>query len=314
MTPLDNQNQSSSPVLQNELLPCPHCGETDIRVELTNHYGNVYCSECGAEVHAAVPRTIEEAKKRWNARSPAPDVQRLQQEKGEIDEWDEFHKWLPTCTRRHLIDNDSAYEGWTARATWFSGEKETQPDLQTARPTDGAQYSGDIIGEGFYRKARPGSFGRSEWLDLLLACQDGSVTCIRALEFIEREMNLQHPSISRMVEAFLAWPLPKSVCCDACVATTEFGAIQRVGTNLLTADEARQMFEHVLNSAQVASVPNGTDSSNATSVSSPNCVCKRGITDCPMHKTGHYKDSPSSSSAFKGLGAEKKRDLGEKKA
>lgn len=50
-----------------------------------------------------------------------------------------------------------------------------------------------------------------------------------------------------LVDAFLAWPLPESVCSDACV--TERAAPHRIGTNLLTADEARQMFEHALSAA-----------------------------------------------------------------
>ena len=50
-----------------------------------------------------------------------------------------------------------------------------------------------------------------------------------------------------LVDAFLAWPLPESVCSDGCV--TERSAAHRIGTNLLTADEARQMFEHVLGAA-----------------------------------------------------------------
>lgn len=47
-----------------------------------------------------------------------------------------------------------------------------------------------------------------------------------------------------MVNAFLAWPLPASVLPDGCVMDQEYP--HRVGTNLLTATEARQMFEHVL--------------------------------------------------------------------
>lgn len=49
-----------------------------------------------------------------------------------------------------------------------------------------------------------------------------------------------------MVDRFLAWKLPKSVLPDACVMDREYP--HRIGTNLLTADEARQMLEHVLGS------------------------------------------------------------------
>jgi hypothetical protein len=47
-----------------------------------------------------------------------------------------------------------------------------------------------------------------------------------------------------MVTRFLNWKLPASVLPDPCVMDTEYP--HRVGTNLLTADEARQMLEHVL--------------------------------------------------------------------
>lgn len=49
--------------------------------------------------------------------------------------------------------------------------------------------------------------------------------------------------IKRLVDLFLAWPLPKSVRSDTCV-TVDYPH-QRSGTNLLTADEARQMFEYL---------------------------------------------------------------------
>jgi hypothetical protein len=47
-----------------------------------------------------------------------------------------------------------------------------------------------------------------------------------------------------MVNRFLSWPLPASVCSDLIV--TQAGAPHRIGTNLLTATEARAMLEHVL--------------------------------------------------------------------
>src|SRR3990167_10583890 len=54
------------------------------------------------------------------------------------------------------------------------------------------------------------------------------------------------PSIvtDEMVMRFLNWPLPESVCADSC--TTEPGLQNRIGTNLLTELEARQMLEYVL--------------------------------------------------------------------
>lgn len=50
-----------------------------------------------------------------------------------------------------------------------------------------------------------------------------------------------------MVDRFLAWNLPKSVLPDLCVMDREYP--HRIGTNLLTAEEARQMLEHVLGSS-----------------------------------------------------------------
>jgi hypothetical protein len=55
-----------------------------------------------------------------------------------------------------------------------------------------------------------------------------------------------------MVDRFLRWPLPASVCSDTCVTTRDYPH-QRSGTNLLTHDEARQMLEFVL----TASPPGG---------------------------------------------------------
>lgn len=44
-----------------------------------------------------------------------------------------------------------------------------------------------IAGSGFYRDAMPGTFSANEWLDLLMACQDGRATCLRVMEIIDRE-------------------------------------------------------------------------------------------------------------------------------
>lgn len=52
-------------------------------------------------------------------------------------------------------------------------------------------------------------------------------------------------SIDTMVDRFLAWQLPKSVCSDLCVTDSNYPH-SRSGTNLLTATEARAMLEHVL--------------------------------------------------------------------
>ncbi len=63
--------------------------------------------------------------------------------------------------------------------------------MNDSPPAEKAAASGSpVLGTGFYRDAKPGTFGRSEWLDLLMACQDGRATCMRVLEIIEREMDL----------------------------------------------------------------------------------------------------------------------------
>lgn len=55
------------------------------------------------------------------------------------------------------------------------------------------------------------------------------------------------PDIDTLVDRFLAWPLPQSVCSDLCVTQTD-GAFAhlRTGTNLLSAAEARAMIQYLL--------------------------------------------------------------------
>lgn len=48
-----------------------------------------------------------------------------------------------------------------------------------------------------------------------------------------------------LVDRFLAWPLPRSVCSDLCVTDRGYN-FPRTGTNLLTQDEARQMLDYLL--------------------------------------------------------------------
>lgn len=57
-----------------------------------------------------------------------------------------------------------------------------------------------------------------------------------------------------MINRFLSWPLPKDVCSDPCASLP--GYPNRCGTNLLTANQARAMLEHVLAPEQ----PEGIDS------------------------------------------------------
>jgi hypothetical protein len=71
---------------------------------------------------------------------------------------------------------------------------------------------------------------------------------------------MSNPQMTQaLVERFLSWPLPKSVRSDLCV-TTDY-EFPRSGTNLLTAEEARQMIEYLLSEPASASafvVPAGT--------------------------------------------------------
>ena len=48
-----------------------------------------------------------------------------------------------------------------------------------------------------------------------------------------------------MVNRFLTWPLPETVCADGC-ATNPAYPHPRSGTNLLTAEEAKAMLVYVL--------------------------------------------------------------------
>lgn len=61
---------------------------------------------------------------------------------------------------------------------------------------------------------------------------------------LERLQEKREWMFEELVNRFLAWPLPKSVRPDPCVM--DQGYPHRSGTNLLTADEARQMFQHCI--------------------------------------------------------------------
>ena len=70
----------------------------------------------------------------------------------------------------------------------------------------------------------------------------------------EQAPQVTEEELAAMVDRFLAWPLPDSVCSDTCVTERNFGVAQgwpkRSGTSLLTADEAEQMLRHVLRLAR----------------------------------------------------------------
>jgi hypothetical protein len=56
-------------------------------------------------------------------------------------------------------------------------------------------------------------------------------------------MKTKKEEINQITDAFLRCPLPESVCCDTC-ATKQGGG--RIGTNLLTFTETKQMLEQVV--------------------------------------------------------------------
>lgn len=51
--------------------------------------------------------------------------------------------------------------------------------------------------------------------------------------------------MKKLVDRFLSWPIPDTVCSDSCVTDHAYPH-QRVGTNLLTASEALEMLAYVL--------------------------------------------------------------------
>jgi hypothetical protein len=102
-----------------------------------------------------------------------------------------------------------------------------------------------VIGDGFYRATKLGTFGPSEWLDMLLAVQDGRCSCMRAKEIIEREIDARAPDPDVLSERFLQWELPSSVCSDLCVTESGY-KFPRYGTCLLNVTEARQMVDYIL--------------------------------------------------------------------
>ena len=50
--------------------------------------------------------------------------------------------------------------------------------------------------------------------------------------------------VAGLVNKFLSWPLPQSVCSDSCVTNSSYG-YSRIGTNLLNATEAEIMIRHL---------------------------------------------------------------------
>ena len=60
---------------------------------------------------------------------------------------------------------------------------------------------------------------------------------------VTREQAIRDEVIEELVNKFLAWPLPSSVCSDLCA--TKQGYPHRSGTNLLSATETKQMLAYL---------------------------------------------------------------------
>lgn len=78
------------------------------------------------------------------------------------------------------------------------------------------------------------------------------------------------PDINHMVDRFLAWPLPADFCPDGGISYN--GKSSPIGTNLFTAEQARQMFEYVLkyenlDGYKFETVPNQVEYASVT------CLC-----------------------------------------
>lgn len=93
----------------------------------------------------------------------------------------------------------------------------------------------------------------AEVVGALQAATPPSTAGLQVTEVEHIEAAPAPPVTPDMVDRFLTWPLPFSVCADLCATHQSDG---RTGTNLLTALEARAMLEHVL------AVPEGLRTSN----------------------------------------------------
>ena len=89
-----------------------------------------------------------------------------------------------------------------------------------------------------------------EYWEKYLVHQRTQITAIVQIANALEERNA--PSIDKMVDRFLAWPLPDDFGPDGGISFKNepdgrgFIPSWPVGTNLFTATQARQMFEHVL--------------------------------------------------------------------
>lgn len=72
---------------------------------------------------------------------------------------------------------------------------------------------------------------------------EGKIHSIR--ELLEKAINeAMNKNIEKMVDKFLMWELPKTVYSDLCVTMHDYPHT-RLGTNLLTATEAKEMLQYL---------------------------------------------------------------------
>ena len=85
------------------------------------------------------------------------------------------------------------------------------------------------------------------WPDLPVEEQDEWRRAVVAVLNLDRPLEeaMNKVRLMRLVDRFLAWKLPPTVNSDRCVTDPSYPH-PRTGTNLLTADETRQMLEYLL--------------------------------------------------------------------
>lgn len=105
--------------------------------------------------------------------------------------------------------------------------------------------TGDIIESEFGERVT----SARDWRFICAARTHWLPTAERLAALMQQRSIERSAMIDRLVNEFLKWPLPESVCADPCATRQGSG---RSGTNLLTAIEARQMFESLLTSIEEA--------------------------------------------------------------
>lgn len=223
--------------------PCHWCGSTMVAHGMFDgSYMAITCMNCGA--HGPITKTpvptpcldvhpwINEAIEGWNRRSP------LSPSDGIIDEiasaLEPFSRPGGGGDMQAFHDLEDDVVVWSN-----SGAAVTAGDVRTARRAL-AKVRGIPVSEMHRRAQDLAAISRAaDELRTAATLAEGAPT----------------PDIKALVDRFLAWPLPKSVRSDLCV-TMDY-AFPRSGTNLLGADEARQMLEYLF------AAPQGAASSEA---------------------------------------------------